>query len=294
MKVGGAVPEDCLPPLALRAPRRIVVPRGAWDTHAHVIGLPPQFPWTSPRSYNAPEATTESYIGMLDTLGIDFGVLIQISIHGTDNRAMLAALREHPRRLRGVAVVAPEVSDAELAELHSAGVRGLRLVTLVAGGIGLEAAPALARRIAPLGWHLQFGISAEVLISGENMLAELPVPIVIDHFGGCDSADGVSGAAFRALLRLVEGGNCYVKLSAAYRISTPPWGAVRPMAQTLIAAAPNRMLWGSDWPHIAVTDPALMPSTEATLDLITDWTDAAAVHRQILVENPAKLYGLPG
>lgn len=294
MKVGSAIPEPCLPPHAPRAPQRVKVPRGAWDTHTHVIGLPPAFPWVSPRNYDPPAASVDDYIAHLDTLGMDYGVLVQISIHGTDNRMLVDALKARPDRLRGIAVVSPDVSDAELEMLHNAGVRGVRVVTLVAGGVGLETIEPITKRIAPLGWHLQLAVPGEALEDAMPLLLDLPTPLVLDHFSGCDPASGVDGPQFQAMLRLVRETECYVKLSGAYRLSDPPWDAVTPMAKALIAAAPDRLVWASDWPHVAVTDPNLMPSTEETLDVLANWTTDEAIQRRILVENPVKLYGLPG
>lgn len=293
MKVGSAVPEACLPPPQPRAPRHLHVPAGAWDTHTHVIGTPPQYPWVSPRNYNPPTASVESYIAHLDALGMAYGVLVQISVHGTDNRLLIEALRAYPQRLRGIAVVSPEVSDDELAMLDAAGVRGLRVVTLVAGGVGLDTLRPLAARIAPLGWHLQLATAGETLAGIVPLLQNLPVPLVLDHFGGCDLSQGLGGAGCQALLQLVEQG-AWVKMSGAYRIAGAPWDATIPLAQRLIATAPERLLWASDWPHVALTDQAQMPATEATLDLLARWTADETMQRRILVENPARLYGLPG
>jgi 2-pyrone-4,6-dicarboxylate lactonase len=293
MKVGSAVPEPCLPPLSPRPPRHLHVPPGAWDTHTHVIGAPPGYPWVSPRNYDPPVAGVDSYLAHLDALGLAYGVLVQISVHGTDNRLLVEALRACPQRLRGVAVVAPDTSGTELAMLDTAGVRGVRVVTLVAGGVGLETLRPLAERIAPLGWHIQLATEGDRLPSLVPLLHDLPVPLVLDHFGGCDPSQGVDGAGFRALLQLVERG-AWVKLSGAYRLAPPPWDAITPLARRLIAAAPGQMVWASDWPHVALSDPAQMPSTEATLDLLACWTADTAVQHRILVSNPARLYGLPG
>lgn len=292
MKVGSCTPQVCLPPFEPGAPRRIRVPRGAWDTHAHVIGAPPEYPWVSPRNYDPPAASCEEYIAHLDALGIDYGVLVQISVHGTDNRALVEALSAYPHRLRGIAVVAPTVSDEELDTLNAAGVRGVRVVTLVAGGVGLETVRPLAERIAPLNWHLQIATDAATLATIEPMLKTLPVPVVLDHFGGCAPEEGIEGTGFCALRRLVDGG-AFVKLSGAYRLAEPPWDAIAPLARQLIAAAPDRLVWASDWPHVAINDCKQMPRTEATLDVLQRWTDDQAIQRRILVENPIKLYGLP-
>ncbi|WP_256568229.1 amidohydrolase [Bradyrhizobium sp. CCGUVB14] len=293
MRVGTSIPQVCLAPFQPRAPQRVRVPRGAWDTHTHVIGTPPEYPWVSPRNYNPPSASREDYISHLDALGIDYGVLVQISVHGIDNRALVEALTAYPDRLRGIAVVTPTVSDEELDTLNAAGVRGVRVVTLVAGGVGLETVRPLAERIAPFNWHLQIATDGATLATIEPMLKALPVTVVLDHFGGCDPAEGIEGTGFRALRRLVDAG-AFVKLSGAYRLTEPPWDAIAPLARQLIAAAPDRLVWASDWPHVAISDSKLMPRTEATLDLLQHWTEDEVIQRRILVENPVKLYGLPG
>jgi 2-pyrone-4,6-dicarboxylate lactonase len=293
MKIGGTKPDACLPPRAPRPPRRIVVPKAAWDCHAHVIGRPPEHRWTSPRNYDPPAATIEDYIDLLDTLSLAFGVLVQVSVHGTDNSALVAGLRAHPDRLRGVAAVTPDVDDRTLEQLHQAGVRGARIMTVTAGGVSLDAAKTLASRIGPLGWHLEFALHGAELQGAMPHLLELSVPFVIAHFGDCDAESGPGGAQFQALAHLVRNADCHVKLSAAYRLSPAPWTKVGPLAAALIDLAPDRLLWGSDWPHVAITDPDAMPPTEALLDLLAEWSADEEVQRRILVDNPRRLYGTP-
>ena len=292
MKVGGDGPAACLAPFPSRPPHH-AVPAGSWDVHAHVIGAPPRHPWVFPRNYDPPPATVDDYVSLLDTLGLDHGVLVQVSVHGTDNRLLLDGLAAHAGRLRGVVAVGLDVTDTELDRLHAAGVRGVRIATVVAGGVPLKAATALGARIARLGWHVEFALHGDMLVDAAPMLRGFPVPIVIAHFGDCDVAAGVGGPQFRALAGLVEHGHCHVKLSAAYRLAPCPWSDVGAFAAELLRIAPERMLWGSDWPHVALTDPAAMPRTEALLDLLAHWSPDPAVRRQLLVDNPRRLYGLP-
>jgi len=286
--------NDCLPPRSTLAAANFTIPYGACDTHAHVIARDARYPLIPERSYTAPAATPEAYLAMLDAQGMTRGVLVQVSIHGTDNRYMMQALQANPERLRGVAVASPDISDAQLQALHDAGVRGLRLNVLFGGGVGLDAMQTLARRIAPMGWHLQFLIDVNQLdVSMLRQLAQLPCPGVIDHLGHVRAEAGSDAPGFRTLLRLVCEANFWVKLSGAYRISDDfdSFQDVTPLAQMLVATAPDRMLWGSDWPHVSIYPPAHMPDTGVLRNLLPRWIPDAATRQRILVENPQRLYG---
>jgi len=286
--------SHCLPPLATLAPASFVIPPNACDTHAHVIASDPDYPLAPERSYTAPAATPQSYLAMLGTQGMARGVLVQVSIHGTDNRYMVEALRANPERLRGIAVVAPDVSDAQLQALHDAGVRGLRLNVLFGGGVGLAAMQTLASRIASMGWHLQFLIDVNQLDAATlRQLTQLPCPGVIDHMGYVRAEDGADSPGFQTLLSLVNDAGFWVKLSGAYRISQAhdAYSDVTPLAQALVAAAPDRMLWGSDWPHVGLRAPEPMPDTGALRNALPRWIPDATTRHQILADNPARLYG---
>jgi predicted TIM-barrel fold metal-dependent hydrolase len=228
---------------------------------------------------------------MLDAIGCERGVLVQVSVHGTDNRLLVSALRESPERLRGIAVVTPDVSDRELRALAEAGVRGLRLNVLFGGGVLLDALEALALRIALLGWHLQLLIDARDLPAIGPRLERLPVEVVIDHMGHIPVDAGTDHPGFRWMQRLLASGRAWVKLSGAYRISRAgaPFDDTIPFARALVATAPDRCLWGSDWPHVAVTGP--MPNTGDLLSLLARWVPDEALRTRILVDNPARLYG---
>jgi 2-pyrone-4,6-dicarboxylate lactonase len=268
------------------------IPFGACDTHAHVVGDGYEFPFVDDRSYTPPAATEKQYLRMLDALGLTYGVLVQVSVHGTDNSLMLEVLRDHPKRLRGVAVCAPDVTEATLHDMHEAGVRGLRLNVSVGGGIGFEAMETLAAKIAPLGWHLQLLTTPERLLDAAPRLPALPVPVVVDHMAYVRPAEGgVEHPAFKAMLALLEGGRTWVKLSGAYRVSQQErgWADVDAMARTLVAAAPDRMLWGTDWPHVHYG--RRMMQTGETLDVLGRWIPDPALRKRVLVTNPAKLYG---
>jgi 2-pyrone-4,6-dicarboxylate lactonase len=224
-------------------------------------------------------------------LGIERGVLVQVSVHGTDNRLLIETLRSHPERLRGIAVVAPDVADAELDVLDAAGVRGLRCNELFGGGIGLEAMESLARRIARRGWHLQLLIDGRRLPIISARLVRLPVPFVVDHMGYISTAGGLDDPGFQELCKLLKEADCWVKISGANRISSQPipYRDTIPFAQTLVAARPERVVWGSDWPHVAIKGP--MANDGVLLDLLAEWIPDEPTRNRILVDNPAALYG---
>jgi 2-pyrone-4,6-dicarboxylate lactonase len=273
-----------------RAPK-IAIPADACDCHAHIIGPLALFPLQSDRSYTPPPAPLAAYRQLLETLGLTRGVLVQPSVFGTDNRCMLQALARHRNTLRGIAVVDSDVDDETLDTLAGTGVRGLRLNTLFRGGVPLDRIEALARRIEPLQWHLQFLIDVRELPKMARRLSDLPVDIVIDHMGHMPTSLGIHAPGFKALLDLVRRGRCWVKLSGANRISTagPPYRDTIDFARALIDADPTRLVWGSDWPHVAIEGP--MSNDGDLLDLLGEWAPDERLRHLILVENPARLYG---
>jgi predicted TIM-barrel fold metal-dependent hydrolase len=190
-----------------------------------------------------------------------------------------------------VAVVEEHVSEAELQALHRAGVRGVRInVASETAGLTMAHAPRLAERIKPLGWHLQFFVRIDQSPAFEGEIARLPVACVIDHFAHVHAADGVQSKGFQSLLKLARLEHVWFKLIGAYRISTqwPRYPDVAPLAQALVAAAPDRCVWGTDWPHPNV---AYMPNDGDLADALADWLPDATVWRKVLVDNPARLYG---
>ena len=287
------IESSCLSPPRNFLPADYEVPRCACDTHAHVIAVDRSaYPLVANRSYTPVPATEGDYLAMLDATGMDRGVLVQISVYGTDNRYMLEVLRRHPDRLRGVGVVSPDVSDHELATMHDAGVRGLRLNVLYGGGVGLDAADTLAAKIADMGWHLQLLLDARQLPELMPRLQKLTVPVVVDHMGHMPVALGTRHPGFQALRHLLSEHGWWTKLSGAYRISEllSPHEDVTPWARALVEAAPDRLVWGSDWPHVAV---APMPDAGELRNLLATWVPDAAQRHKILVDNPARLYGFP-
>lgn len=278
------------PDLNTRKPKT-PAPPGAIDAHAHVFGPLDRFPYLAERGYTPPEASLAQWFEMHRTLGIERGVLVQPSVHGTDNRAMLAAMAAADQRLRGVAAVEAEVSDSELSALNAAGVRAIRFNLQFSGGVALDAMAALAERVAGLGWHLQFLMDARDLVELGPQLQRLPTEIVIDHIGFMPASSGVEHPGFQAFVELVRSGKCWAKLSGPYRGSEqdPPYDDITPYAQALIAARPDRIIWGTDWPHPALEGP--MPNDGDLFDMLAVWELDEARRRAILVDNPERLFG---
>jgi 2-pyrone-4,6-dicarboxylate lactonase len=289
----------CLPPLEPSRPK-VPPPPGACDTHAHVFGPSDRFPYAQDRSYTPPDAPCEKYLNMLDTLGFSRGALVQGSAHGCDNSAMLDALERHSHRLRGVAVADAGAAPSELRRWADIGVRGLRFNHFFRdgqlhyrGGVPLGAAQTLAPTMAELGWHLQLWIDVKDLPETIPTLKAIGLPVVIDHMGRTDARAGTATPGFQSLLRAVGEGWCWAKLSGAHRLSrnAPDYPDARPLHEALAAANPERLVWGSDWPHPRVESD--MPDAGHLFELFQKWTPDQAVQQRILVANPAKLYGFP-
>ena len=280
----------CLPPRKSLGPVRFPVPAAAWDTHVHAIGRFDRFPLSPRRGYTPAAVPIDDYVALMDHLGISRAVLVQPSIYATDNRAMLDALARFPERFRGVAVVPSTVGDRELRALHNAGVRGVRANLLNPGGISLDDATTLAPRFASLGWHLQLQLDVSTFDRMDEV-ARLPVPVVIDHLGYMPVGRKVSEPGFRRLLDWLATGGCWVKLSAPYRLSDrrhARYADVAPLARALVRANPERILWGSDWPHTDLRRD--MPDDGELLDVLADWVDDPATLDAILARNPMALY----
>ncbi len=273
-----------------RRPTRYAVPAGAVDTHAHVIGLPPEYPFVEGRAYTPPAAPPSAYLAMLDGTGMTYGVLIQVSVHGTDNRLMLETLRGNRNRLKGIAVAPIGLSDKAYRDMQETGVVGLRLNVLYGGGIGFDKLADYGALCRELGWHLQFLLDARELPALAPAISRLPVPFVVDHMGHFPASLGVQEPGFQTLVGLVRDGG-WVKLSGAFRVTSAgePYRDTIPLAQALFAAAPDRCLWGSDWPHVANWQH--MPNVGELLDLLADWVPDESGRKGVFVDNPKRLYG---
>jgi 2-pyrone-4,6-dicarboxylate lactonase len=289
----------CAPPDASPIRPKTRAPAGACDSHAHVFGPAARYPYAPGRGYTPPDAPLEAYLAMHEALGIARGVLVQPSVYGTDNRAILDAAARHPDRLRTVVAVDGTVSDAALSRLHAAGARGIRINLADKGGMPFASFAEVARfaeRLRPLGWHVELLLHVHETPDLEALLGRFPVDAVIGHLGYMPAARGLGDPAFQALLALMGGGRCWVKLTAPYRLTARhalPYDDVAPLARALVAARPDRILWGSDWPHPHIRTKVAMPNDGAMFDQFADWVPDDAMRRRILVDNPAILYGFP-
>lgn len=269
--------------------RDIRVPAQACDTHAHVIAADFQrFPLVEDRSYTPVPAPENEYLSLLDRLGMARGVLVQPSIYGTDNRYLLQVLQRHPSRLRGVAVVDSTFSEQQLWAMHELGVRGVRINLAFRGGVSLDELEGLAAKVMKLGWHIQLLLDGRQLPHLLPRFTKLSCRFVLDHFAYIPAAEGKRSAAFHALLYWMANFDVWVKLSAPYRLSPLPQDErITEMAQGLLAVAPERLLWGSDWPHVAVER---LPDALVLRDRLGSWVPDAGLRHDIFVFNPARLY----
>jgi predicted TIM-barrel fold metal-dependent hydrolase len=277
-------------------------PPNSCDCHVHVIGPKSKFPLANERTYTPMDATAGELAAMLKRIGLDRVVLVQPSFYRTDNSCMLNAMAALPNT-RGVAVLPRQVSDDELDDLDERGVRGLRVNVATSGGMTLDTVRADVEAAARLcerhGWHVQIFVGADMLDALSQTLLNLPVATVVDHFGLL--APGAGYDALRPLIRLLQSGRIWVKISGAYRIADDPNdAAIGPLARALCKANPERIVWGSDWPHTprhnmrpSTTEELLFQAidTRGLLDLVPRWLQDDALVKRVLVTNPARLYG---
>jgi predicted TIM-barrel fold metal-dependent hydrolase len=247
------------------------------------------FPYAPDRRYTPEDAPKEALAALHDRLGIGRAVIVQASCHGTDNRAMLDCIASAPERYRGVAIVDDTATKRELHVLHDGGVRGVRFnfVKHLGGAPDRDVFHRVIDLIRPLGWHVVLHLDAPDIADLSPMIASLPVTAVIDHMGRTPAVDGTGQAPFQALLELVEKQHVWVKVSGAERIAAPPFTDAIPFAQALMRAVPDKVLWGTDFPHPNLKHPV----DEADLvDMLRDYGSDDALLK-LLVSNPAKLYG---
>ncbi len=269
---------------------KLRLPRLSCDAHHHIFGPYAQYPMQAERSYTPPEATLADYRRMCQTLGIERSVLVHPSIYGTDLSSLVGILAQCRDWMRGVAVVDASVDDKTLAMLDAAGVRGVRFNVLYKGGTPLEQARAIGERVARLGWHVQLLIDLGAHPSFYEDWRDFPATIVVDHMGHMAAGHGVNAPGFQGMLRLLAEGRCWVKLSGTYRTSAlaHPYPDTLAFVEALVRTNPEQLVWGTDWPHPAVQ---VMPNDGDLADLVPVWLTSEALREQVLVRNPARLYG---
>jgi predicted TIM-barrel fold metal-dependent hydrolase len=270
---------------------RVIPPAGSCDCHCHIFGNQREFPLSSDRSYTPGEASREDYLSMLSTIGFDRTVIVQPSVYGFDNSCTIGAVVAFGlHRARAIVQVPADVDAARLRELHAAGARGVRFITMAKGGAALDDLQAIARKIAAFDWHLQMYLPPETWEELTPVLRALPVQVVIDHMGQVTADRPDDDPGRRTILRLLESPRFWIKL-CGYRVSAAgyPYADVAPWARRLVAAASDRCVWGTDWPHPNLQDH--MPDDGELLDLFAEWVPGEAQRRAILVDNPVRLYG---
>ena len=265
----------------IRAPG-FAVPELACDAHLHIVGPYANYPLRETRSLNPPEATLEDYLGLRRKLGLGRSVIVQPSVFAKDNECTLAASEALEGTGRAVVVVEPDVGEATLARMHARGARGIRVQNVAAGGASFDDINEIAARIQPFGWHIQLFMDAADIVHIAPRLRGLPVPVVFDHMAQVHSSGGMDGDGFKIMLGLLESGRAWVKLSNAFRIPDPA------RARRLIAANPEHVVWGTDWPHLGFKDGP--PDDGELLEAVSQWAPDVAVRNRILVTNPAELY----
>ena len=274
------------------APLRWTPPPNATDAHCHVFGPAARFAFSSDRSYTPPDSGIEDFERLQQRLGLSRAVFVQASCHGTDNAAMVNALRRGNGRYAGVAMIDESFTHAEIAALHAVGVRGTRFnfVKHLGGAPDLDVFWRLVDRVQPYGWHIVLHFDAQDLPEYAELLDRMPCPFVIDHMARVPTADGIKQQPFQTLLNLMRDERAWVKISGTERLTAdgpPPYDDVVPFAQALVAAAPGRVLWGTDWPHPNVRH---MPDDGDLVDLLVDLIPDEATRQRVLVDNPAMLY----
>jgi predicted TIM-barrel fold metal-dependent hydrolase len=283
------------------------VPAGACDCHTHIHADPEKFPFFSGRVYTPEPASPEEMMALHKALHIERVVIVTPSVYGTDNSATLFGIKARGPTARGVAVIDDKTPESDLDAMQKEGFRGIRL-NLATGGINdpnvaKQRFQAAIDRMKARGWHVQLYTSLPLISAIKDLVMTAPVPAVFDHFGGAQAALGVEQPGFSDLVELVKSGKAYVKISGAYRASklAPDYSDVVPLAKALIAANPDRIVWGTDWPHPDAVTPPGRKVTDVTpllqiddgnlLNQLPVWTPDAAIRKKILVDNPARLYG---
>jgi 2-pyrone-4,6-dicarboxylate lactonase len=291
----------CLPPDPNTRKPSFVPPAGACDTHFHIFGPPEEFPFASTRQYTPPAAPLEHYLQMAEILGISRGVVVQPSVHGLDNGVTLDAVKRSNGRFLGVARIDDKTPRDELKKLNDAGIRGVRfnLLNRPQGNVKLDTFEPAVEHVAEFGWSIDLHIDPKNLLEQEKRVRRLPLPVIIDHMARVDPADGLNQPAFQLLLDLLKDNRFWVKLTGADKLSSSsvhayfglPFVDIVPFARALIAAAPNRVIWGTDWPHSNNFMPGKTPNDGDLLDLLAGFAPEESDRQKILVANPAALYG---
>jgi len=271
---------------------RFKAPPNSCDAHCHVFGPHATFPYSDKASYWPPDADKHALKRIHDKLGIERAVLVQASCHGIDNRGMLDAIKTSNGAYRGVCIANDSLSENDFQDMHHGGVRGVRFnfVKHLGGAPDLVMMKTVLDRVKPLGWHLVIHVNAEDLIAYADFFNAIDMDIVVDHMARVPTSEGVGQQAYQILLDVMQRDNWWVKVCGAERIAVaPPFYDAVPYAQGLVEVAPDRVIWGTDYPHPNIKK--YMPNDADLLDLVPLIARDEAMQRKILVDNPARLYG---
>ena len=265
----------------------------ACDAHCHVFGPAARFPYAPDAPYRPPDSPFEELQKLHRILGIERAVIVHASCHGSDMRVTLDAIARSNGRYRGTAIIDERCSDRDFERMHEGGIRGVRFnfVKHLGGRPEMGFFRRTTQRVKAMGWHLVLHLDAEDLVEFKATFEMLPVPMVIDHMGRVKAGDGPDQQPFKVLLEFMKNDNCWVKVCGAERVSSngPPFTDAVPFARALIEAAPERVLWGTDWPHPNVGKH--MPNDGDLADLFALMAPDPRLQQRILVDNPARLYG---
>ena len=291
----------CYPPDPNTRKPKFTPPPKACDTHFHVFGPPEEFPFVSTHEYTPPAAPLEHYLKMTAVIGVERAVVVQPSVHGLDNSATLDAIRNSAGRFRGVGRIDDKTPKSELQRLHLGGIRGVRfnLLDRPRGNVKVDVLDRCVENVTDLGWSIDLHIDTKNLLEQEKRIRSMLVPVVIDHIARVKPTEGLYQPAFQLLLDLLKLKHVWVKVSGADKICNTtvhsyfglPFIEVIPYAQAVVTAAPNRVIWGSDWPHSNNFAPGHTPNDGDLVDLLAQFAPDEQTRKRIFVDNPAALYG---
>jgi predicted TIM-barrel fold metal-dependent hydrolase len=273
---------------------KLALPPGACDCHIHLFGPVTKFPFAADATYESREALPETNIALQDHLGLSRAVVVSGGAYGRNYAVLADALERFPHRFRGVALMPEQATPAEFRKLTQLGVRGLRFISAARGNVLPHIDEDVAHRAADHGWHIQFYPHGTDIVEHEQRLLALPNVIVLDHFAAVPAAGGTDQPAFKTLRRMLDTGRVWVKISGPMRCTREeyPYAPVTALARALVAHAPERLVWGTDWPHVNMND-RKMPNDGDLVDLLSEWVPDEATRKLILVDNACELYGFP-
>jgi predicted TIM-barrel fold metal-dependent hydrolase len=271
---------------------KLKAPPGACDTHIHLFGPAEKYPFATDSPYTSRDALPETFIALQETLGLSTAVIVSPGGYGRNYSLLADALAKHPHRFRGIALLRDDTPGSEINRLTKLGVRGIRMMSARRGQHVPNYSKEIAARVHEHGWHIQFYPHGTDIVEYADKLLALPNTIVLDHFASIPAAGGIDQPAVKAVLKMLDTGRVWLKLSGPMRCTSepPPYPSVTPLAHLFVKHAPERMVWGSDWPHVNL-DGMVMPNDGDLLDLMLDWVPDQAVRDRILAQNANALYG---